>query len=251
VEQLGGRYITAEDVGTSPDDLEHVRVETAHVVGLRGRSGDPSPVTAYGVYEGIRAAARFRWGSDSLEGRHITVQGLGHVGAFLCLDLHAAGAKLTVTDIDPEKVKRAVEDLGASGVAPDDIYDVQADVFAPCALGAVVNDRTLPRLQVEIVAGSANNQLEDDDVHGPALRERGILYAPDYVINAGGLINVYGELRGWPLPRAREKAKEIHHTLLEIFAHAEQEGTATSAAADRIAERRLQEARHRQGTPPC
>ena len=172
VESLGGRYITAEDVGTSPDDMEYVAMETEHVVGLHGRSGDPSPVTAYGVYQGIKASAAHRYGDDSLKDRHITVQGLGHVGYYLCEDLAAEGAKLTITDIDAESVQRVVDDFGAEVVDPDAIYAVDADIFAPCALGAVVNDDTLDTFSFDIIAGAANNVLARSDVHGPALRER-------------------------------------------------------------------------------
>ena len=245
VESLGGRYITAEDVGTSPDDMEFVRMETERVVGVHGGSGDPSPVTAFGTYQGIKACAAFQWGDDGLGGKHVAVQGLGHVGYYLCEDLAAEGARLTVTDIDPERVQRVAEDFGAEAVAPDDIYAVDADIFAPCALGAVVNDDTLERFSVDIIAGAANNQLARSH-HGEALRERGILYAPDYVINAGGLINVYGELNDWSAERSKRKAGDIYNTLLRIFERAASDGVATSEAADSVAEQRIGEARHLQ-----
>ncbi len=248
VESLQGRYITAEDVGTSPEDMEFVSMETSHVTGLVGRSGDPSPVTAYGVYRGIKACAAVEYGNESLAGRHIAVQGLGHVGYYLCEDLAQEGAKLTVTDIDPERVQKVVKAFGAKAVGPDSIYDVEADIFAPCALGAVINDDTIGRLKVDIVAGGANNQLEQGSVHGPALHERGILYAPDYVINAGGLINVYGELEGWSTERSKRKAGDIHNTLLRIFDLAKAERIPTDTAANRLAEERLREARHLQRT---
>lgn len=244
VESLGGRYITAEDVGTSVDDMEYIRAETDHVVGVYGGSGDPSPITAFGTYNGIRAAARHRYGDDSLEGKHVLVQGLGHVGYYLCEDLHADGARLTVTDIDRERVRRVVEEFDATPVAPDAIYDVEADIFAPCALGAVINDDTLPRLEVDIIAGAANNQLADSDRHAEAVQEKGILYAPDYVINAGGLINVYGELKGWSAERSKRKAAEIYQTLCRIFERADADGLPTAEAADRIAEQRIAQARH-------
>ena len=244
VESLGGRYITAEDVGTSVDDMEYIRAETDHVVGVYGGSGDPSPVTAFGTFNGIKAAAKHRYGDDTLEGKHVLVQGVGHVGYYLCEDLHAAGARLTVTDIDAERVRRVVDEFGATAVATDAIYDVEADIFAPCALGAVINDETLPRLSVDIIAGAANNQLADSERHGEAVQERGILYAPDYVINAGGLINVYGELKGWSPERSKRKAAEIYQTLCRIFERAEAEGLPTAEAADRIAEQRITEARH-------
>jgi leucine dehydrogenase len=243
VESLGGRYITAEDVGTSPDDMEFVAMETKHVSGLAGRSGDPSPVTAYGVYRGMKACAAVEYGNDSLAGRHVAVQGLGHVGYYLCEDLAQEGARLTVTDIDPERVQRVVKAFGAKAVDSDAIFDVEADVFAPCALGAVINDETIDRLKVAIVAGGANNQLADGDVHGRALHERGILYAPDYVINAGGLINVYGELKNWTLERSTWKAGEIYNTLLRIFDLAKCERIPTETAANRVAEEWLRQAR--------
>jgi len=247
VESLDGRYITAEDVGTSPDDMEFVHMETEHVVGMVGRSGDPSPVTAYGAYRGIKACAAHRYGDDSLEGKHVAVQGAGHVGYYLCQDLAAEGAKLTITDIDPERVQRVVDAFGATAVEPDAIYGVDAEIFAPCALGAVVNDDTIDQFKFEIVAGAANNQLARAH-HGEALKERGILYAPDYVINAGGLINVYGELEEWSAERSKRKAGDIYNTLLRIFELAESENLPTSEAADRSAESRIMEARHLQRT---
>ncbi len=246
VESLGGRYITAEDVGTSPDDMEFVHMETEHVVGLIGRSGDPSPVTAYGVYQGIKASAAHRYGDDSLDGKHIVVQGVGNVGYYLCEDLAKEGAKLTVTDIDQDRIQRVVDDFGAAVVAPDEVADVDADVYAPCALGAVVNDDTIDRLKFDIIAGAANNQLARGTIHGPALTERGILYAPDYVINAGGLINVYGEIHSWSAERSKRKAGDIYNTLLRIFELAESKGIGTHTAAKGEAERRIMEARHLQ-----
>ncbi len=245
VESLAGRYITAEDVGTSPDDMEFVRMETEHVAGVLGGSGDPSPVTAFGTYRGIKACAAFKWGSDALGGKHIAVQGLGHVGYYLCEDLAAEGARLTVTDIDAERVQRVVKDFGATAVAPDAIYGVDAEIFAPCALGAVVNDDTLGAFKFQIIAGAANNQLATS-AHGDALKERGILYAPDYVINAGGLINVYGELNDWSAERSKRKAGDIYNTLLRIFERAASENVATSKAADAVAEGRIAQARHLQ-----
>ena len=247
VDSLKGRYITAEDVGTSPEDMEFVAMETDHVVGMLGRSGDPSPVTAYGVYRGIKACAAFKYGSDSLEGKHVAVQGVGHVGYYLCEDLAAEGAKLTVTDIDKDRVARVVEEFGATAVEPDAIYDVDAQVFAPCALGAVVNDDTRSRFKFESVAGAANNVLARSH-HGEGLEKKGILYAPDYVINAGGLINVYGELNEWSSDRSKRKAGDIYNTLLRIFERAKAEGVPTSVAADRVAESRIMEARQLQRT---
>lgn len=247
VDSLKGRYITAEDVGTSVDDMEYIRMETDSVVGVYGRSGDPSPVTAYGVYRGIKACAMFRYGSDNLEGKHVAVQGVGHVGYFVCEYLAQDGARLTVTDIDEARVNRVVEEFGARAVALDEIYGVKADIFAPCALGAVINDDTLGVLEVDIVAGAANNQLARSR-HGTEVEQRGILYAPDYVINAGGLCNVYGELHDWKKERSRRKAGEIYGTLIRIFERARAEGIPTSEAADRLAEQRIEEARQLQRT---
>lgn len=240
VESLKGRYITAEDVGTSVEDMEYVRMETSHVVGVAGRSGDPSPVTAYGVYCGMKACAAVVYGDESLRGKAVAIQGVGHVGFHLCEYLAKESARLFVTDIDREKVERAVHTLRAEAVPPDEIYDVEAEIFAPCALGGVLNEETIPRLRAKIVAGGANNQLADERQDN-VLQERGILYAPDYVINAGGLINVYSELVGWTPGRARKKAAEIHDTLVQIFELARREGVTTSEAADKVAERRIQQ----------
>jgi leucine dehydrogenase len=239
IETLNGRYITAEDIGTSPADMEYIKLETDHVAGLLGLSGDPSPVTAYGVYVGMKAAARVRWGSDKLKGKAVAVQGAGKVAYSLMQYLHEEGARLIVTDIDAEKVRRAEQEFGAHPVAPDAIYDQRADIFSPNALGATINDDTLPRLNVEIIAGGANNQLAEDR-HGDELEKRGLLYAPDYVINGGGVINVYGELHRWPVERAKKKAGEIYETLLRIFDIAQRERIPTYRAADRLAEQRIQ-----------
>ncbi|MBI4541349.1 MAG: Glu/Leu/Phe/Val dehydrogenase [Gemmatimonadetes bacterium] len=238
IESLKGRYITAEDVGTSVDDMDYVHMETKYVSGIHGKSGDPSPVTAFGVYRGMKACVKERCGSDSLERMHVAVQGVGHVGYHLCEYLHAEGACLSVSDIDDERVKRVVRDFGATAVVPDAIYAVDAQIFAPCALGSVVNDETIGQFKFEIVAGGANNQLAEPR-HGDALHERGILYAPDYVINAGGLINVYGELSDWTAERAQRKAGEIYDTLLHLFEISREERVPTYVAADRLAERRI------------
>lgn len=238
VDSLAGRYITAEDIGTSPADMEFIRRETRHVAGLQNLSGDPSPVTGYGVYVGMKAAAKQRWGKDSLAGRTVLVQGAGKVAAALCRYLHAEGARLVISDIDESKVKRAVDEFGATPVAPDAIYDQPGDIYAPCALGATLNDDTLGRLKVELIAGAANNQLAEPR-HGVELEQRGFLYAPDYVINSGGLINVYGELERWPQERAQRKAQEIYDAILKIFAIAARDGIPSFQAADRLAEERI------------
>jgi len=241
VESLAGRYITAEDVGTSPGDMEFIRQETSHVVGLAGLSGDPSPVTALGVYRGMKACAKVAYGSDSLTGKTVSVQGTGHVGYYLCKHLHEEGAKLIVSDIEDERVARVVDEFKAVPVAPKDIYGAKADIFAPCALGAVVNDDTIEVLKVDIIAGAANNQLEHER-HGDLLHERGIIYAPDYAINAGGLINVNAEVEGWSLERSHKKAGEIYNTILLVLEMAADQGIPTYRAADRLAEQRIAEA---------
>jgi leucine dehydrogenase len=238
VESLGGRYITAEDVGTSTADMDYVHMETNYVSGLAGRSGDPSPVTAHGVFRAIQASAKERWGSDDLSTKIVAVQGCGHVGYYLAKELHEAGAKLIVTDIDAERVKRVVSEFGARAVGPDEIYAVQADIFAPCALGAIINDKTIPQLKCEIVCGAANNVLLEER-HGDELDARNIMYAPDYVANAGGVINVYSELAGWTSARAFRKADEIYDTILKVFAISKAEKIPTYLAADRLAEQRI------------
>jgi leucine dehydrogenase len=239
VESLGGRYITAEDVGTSTADMDFVNLETDHVAGLAGKSGDPSPVTAHGVFRAIQASVCERWGSDDLDGKTVAIQGCGSVGRYLAGELHAAGANLIVTDIDPERAKRVADETGATVVAPDAIYGVKADIFAPCAMGGIINDETIPQLKVEIVAGGANNQLLEQR-HGDALEQRGIMYTPDYVANAGGVINVYSEVAGWDSARSLKKADEIYDTVLGVFAIAKAENIHSYEAADRLAERRLE-----------
>jgi len=239
VDSLGGRYIVAEDVGVSQADVEIMQRRTAHVAGTRvGGAGDPSPSTAYGVYVGIKAAVAHRLGRDSLAGIRVAVQGLGHVGSHLCRFLARDGARLTVTDIDPTAVARAKAEFGAVGVAPESIIETPAEVFAPCALGAVINDQSLPRLKAAIVAGSANNQLAERR-HGAALAARGILYAPDYVINAGGVINISHEGPCYNKDEAVRHVARIQRTLSEIFRRAEAENIPTSEAADALALERL------------
>jgi leucine dehydrogenase len=247
VETLKGRYITAEDVGTSVDDMEFVHMETEHVTGRAGTSGDPSPVTAYGTYRGIKASAKEKYGDDSLKGKTVSVQGLGHVGYHLCNHLVLEGANLIVTDIDKDRIRRVVDEFNVEAVAPDAIYGVEADIYAPCALGAVVNDKTIEQFKVDIIAGAANNVLAEER-HGDMLHERGILYAPDYAINAGGLINVYGELHGWTAERAMRKAGEIYITLLHLFELSRKHGIPTYEAADRLAELRIEEVAKIQST---
>ncbi len=239
VDGLGGRYITAEDVNINVNDMEQVRLETRYVTGLKGGSGDPSPFTALGVYSGLKAAVKFKLKKDSVAGLRVAVQGCGSVGSHLCELLHKDGAKLVVSDIDPAKADRIEELCGARIVANHEIYAADVDVFAPCALGAILNDETIPTLRASVVAGGANNQLRDEPRHGAMLKERGILYAPDYVINAGGLINVYEELKGYDETNVRNKTTDIYNTLLEIFGDAEKKGILTHQASDLLAERRI------------
>ncbi len=242
IQGLNGRYITAEDVGTTEEDMDIIHQETRYVTGVSpafGSSGNPSPVTAYGVYRGMKAAAKIAFGSDSLEGRTVAVQGVGSVAYHLCKHLHEEGARLIVTDIVRENVERAVRDFGAESVDPDKIYDVECDIFSPCALGAIINDETLPRLKCRVVAGSANNQLKEER-HGDRLEELGIIYVPDYVINAGGLINVADELLGYNRERAMKKVETIYDNVLKVFEIATRDGIPSYKAADRMAEERIQ-----------
>jgi len=251
VDSLGGRYIAAEDVGITTADVAVMGQTTRHVAGLtngHAASGDPSPFTAHGVFLGIQAAVRHRFGSDSLAGVRVAVQGLGNVGSHLCRELHAAGARLVVSDIHADAVARVVEAYGATAVAPDAIHAADVDIFAPCALGAVLNDDSLTTLKARIVAGAANNQLAHDGV-GESLRELGVLYAPDYVINAGGIINVSAEvLRGYDRDAVMRQVARIPHTLADIFARADRDGRPTSQIADDMARERLAAAR-RQPVP--
>lgn len=240
IERLGGHYITAEDVGTSTTDMGYVRLETRHVGGLEDLGGDPSPWTARGVFRATQAAARHRWGSESLAGKTVAIQGCGNVGYNLAGELRRAGARLVVTDVDAERVARIVTAYGAEAVASDEIYDVAADVFAPCALGGVVNDETVPRLRAEIVAGAANNQLLEDR-HGDALEARGILYTPDYVANAGGILSGGVALLGWDSETVARKVEAIYHTTLGVLEAATSERIPTYRAADRLAESRLRD----------
>jgi leucine dehydrogenase len=238
VETFGGRYVTAEDVGTSPADMEFVRMETNHAAGLLGKSGDPSPVTARGVFRALQGAAKHRWGSDDVTGKTVALQGCGHVGYHLASNLRQAGARLIASDVDAEKVERVVKEFGAVAVAPDEIYGSAADIFAPCALGGIINDQTIPQFKVEVIAGAANNQLLEQR-HGDDIHRLGLLYAPDYAANSGGVINGCRELLGWEASQSAAKVDEIYDTLLDIFRVAEKEGIPTYQAADRLAERRL------------
>ena len=241
VERLGGSYIIAEDVGTSPADMAFVAEETGYVAGLEGGSGDPSPATALGVFTGIQAALEHQRGNDDLRDVTVAVQGLGHVGWDLCDQLHKAGARLIVSDMRDALMTAASRSFGATAVGTDAIHQVRADVFAPCALGAGLNDETIPALKATIVAGSANNQLAEAR-HDAMLAERGILYAPDYVINAGGIINIAHEGPDYDRGTAFAHVTRIGETLTDLFRRAEEEGLATGAMADRMAQEVLRTA---------
>jgi leucine dehydrogenase len=237
LERLGGRYITAEDVGTSPADMANVAHKTKYVAGL-GASGDPSPFTALGCFVGAQAAVKHHLKRDSLEGLVVALQGLGNVGYDYARQLSAAGAKLIVADIDEGALQRAQAEFGAQIVPVSAIYDVDADIYAPCALGATLNPDTLGRLKAKIIAGAANNQLATADI-GNLLRQKGILYAPDFVINAGGIIKVCAEYLHQPESEVEAQVRKIGETLAEVFARADREGVATSVVADEIAEARF------------
>jgi leucine dehydrogenase len=246
VQGLNGRYITAEDVGTTVADMDLIHEETDFVTGISpafGSSGNPSPVTAYGVYRGMKAAAKEAFGSDSLEGKVVAVQGVGNVAYTLCEYLHKEGAQLIVTDINREAVNRAVEDFGARAVDPNEIYGVECDIYAPCALGATINDETIPQLRAKVIAGSANNQLKDTR-HGDIIHEMGIVYAPDYVINAGGVINVADELYGYNQERAMKKVEQLYATIEKVIEISKRDGIPTYVAADRMAEERIERIRN-------
>jgi leucine dehydrogenase len=247
IDDLRGHYITAEDSGTGLEDMEVIRSMTKWVTGVdpsHGGSGDPSPFTALGVRRGIEACVEQKLGRKSLEGVHVVVQGVGHVGYHLCRELHEQGSKLTVADVDPLKAERAQREFGAKLVPLDGIFDVDCDVFAPCALGSAMNDETIPRLKARIVAGAANNQLAQPS-HGDDLHARGILYAPDYAINAGGLINVAQEAVGYDEKKARDKTLRIHDTIAEIVDRSEKLKAPTHKVADMMVEERLAAARPR------
>jgi leucine dehydrogenase len=243
VDSLGGKYITAEDVGINARDMEQVHMETKHVTGIPaalGGSGDPSPVTAYGVYMGMKASAKERWGTDSLSGKKVLVQGVGHVGSYLVDHLVKEGAKIFINDIYEDRIN-AIKTKHASVevVSGDGIYDLDIDIYAPCALGATLNDSTLSRLKCSIICGAANNQLADESVHGQIVMEKGILYAPDYVVNAGGLINVYSEVAKYGREAALAQAESIFDTTAAIFAMSKKENIPTYMAANRTAEARI------------
>lgn len=240
VQSLGGRYITAEDVNTTVEDMNYVLMETDHVTGRAEVSGDPSPVTAFGVYKGIKAAAKWAFGTESLKGKVVSVQGLGKVGYHVCEHLHDEGAKLIVTDINEVAVAKAVKEFGATAVGLDEIYGVECDIHSPNALGATLNDETIPQLKCKVVAGGANNQLKEPR-HADMLKEKGILYAPDFVINGGGVINVAEEFNasGYSRDRAYARVSSIYDKLTKVFLIAQEQNITTAKAADVMAEARL------------
>ncbi|ODB44373.1 amino acid dehydrogenase [Pseudoalteromonas sp. BMB] len=237
LDRLGGSYYSAEDVNITTGDVMVMHKETNYVMGLEGKSGNPSPYTALGTFLGIKAAYQHKYGHQDLAGIKVAVQGLGAVAYTLCKHLHEAGAELFVTDINEESVQRVVNDFNATAVGIDEIYDLDVDVYAPCALGATVNDDTIPRIKATIIAGCANNQLAESR-HGEIIREKGILYAPDYVINAGGIINVYYETKpeGYNEAAATKHVEGIFDTLTEIFKRSEDEKVSTHIIADKLAQ---------------
>ena len=243
VDSLGGKYITAEDVGITTRDIEFVAEETDHVAGLpeyRGGSGDPSPVTAYGVYMGMKAAAHQQYGSDSLNGKKVLVQGVGHVGEALVDYLTQEGAKVIISDIYEDRVKDVVNKYMVEAVNPDEVYDVDMDIYAPCALGATINDETLKKLKCSVIVGAANNQLADEERHGKAVMDLGILYAPDFLVNAGGIINCYWEVIGYNRDAAMAQTEDIYNTTLKIFKRSSELGIPTYLAANQLAEQRVE-----------
>ena len=244
INSLGGRYITAEDVNMKTSDMEYIAMETKFVTGLpevRGGGGDPSPVTAYGTYLGMKAAAKKTYGSDNLTGKKIGVQGIGQVGKYLVEYLVKEGAEVFITDIFEDKLRKVAIETGATVVDPSVIYDMDMDIYAPCALGATVNDQTIDRLKCQIIAGAANNQLQDEQKHGKILMEKGITYAPDFLINAGGLINVYAEfVGGYNRELTYKHADKIYDICTAILNKSEKEKIPTQQAATEMAWSRIE-----------
>ncbi len=243
VNSLSGKYITAEDVGVNTRDMEYIKMETNFVSGLpvnMGGSGDPSPVTAYGVYLSMKASAKEKWGNDSLEGKKIVVQGIGNVGDNLVRHLMKENARVSIYDIHEDRLKSVAKHTGAEIILDENsLFDLDMDIYAPCALGATVNTDSLNRLKCSIICGAANNQLADENVHGKMVIEKGILYAPDFVVNAGGIINVFYELQGYNRDRAMAHAEKIYQTTLNIFKTAKEQNIPTYMAANRLAEKRI------------
>lgn len=242
VNSLSGRYITAEDVGTTTPDMDLIREVTPYVTGIsesKGGSGNPSPVTAYGVYMGMKAAAKYKFGSEKLEGKKILVQGIGHVGETLVDYLTKEGALVQITDINEARLYEIAKNYGAQIFTGTDLYSADVDIYSPCALGATINDTTINKIKAKVIAGAANNQLANEEIHGQILKDKGILYAPDFLINAGGIINVYGEIAGYDIAEAMKRTENIYNTTLEIFDFADSKGLTTYQAALSIAEKRI------------
>jgi leucine dehydrogenase len=242
VNSLGGRYITAEDVGTTTEDMDRIREVTPFVTGIsenKGGSGNPSPVTAYGVYMGMKAAAKYQFGNESLAGKKILVQGTGHVGETLIDYITKEGATVYVSDIYQDKMENMVAKYGAKIFTGKDLYSADVDIYSPCALGATINDETIYKIKAKVIAGAANNQLAVEDIHSQILRERGIAYAPDFLINAGGIINVYAEIVKYDKAESMRRTENIYNTTLEIFNFADQKNMTTQQAAMQIAEIRI------------
>ncbi len=244
IESLNGRFITGQDVNITPQDVCTIRRQTSYVVGTSEKSGGPAPITARGVLLGIKAAVNFRLPDRSLDGLKVAVQGLGNVGGNLCKYLHEHGVELYVTDVSSEKAEQAASLYKAKVVSPDEIYSLDVDVFAPCALGGILNNETIAQIKAPIVAGAANNQLENEQLHSQALKSKGILYCPDYVINGGGLINVYNEMIGYDETKAFQQLNNIYDTLLEIFAIAQKAEITTYEASRLLAEERISKAKN-------
>jgi len=242
VNTLGGKYYTAEDVGMETSDMDTVREVTPYVTGIsesKGGAGNPSPVTAYGVYMGMKASAKFTYGNDSLEGKKVLVEGIGHVGEELVRLISEEGANVVMTDINEERLEIVHEKYGATIYRGVDFYGEAADIYAPCALGATVNNETIAKLKAKIIAGAANNQLANENIHGLALQEKEIVYAPDFLINAGGIINVYAEIEGYGRDQIKEKTENIYNTTLDILHKAKATGLTTNESALSIAEERI------------
>ncbi len=245
VNSLSGRYITAEDVGINTQDMEYVKMETDHVTGIpvsMGGSGDPSPFTAYGVFMGLKAAAKYKWGSDDLNGKKVVVQGVGHVGETVVKHLTEAGAEVMINDIYDDILQNVASQYNAK-IIKGDIYDLDMDIYAPCALGATVNDNTIERLKCKIIAGAANNQLANEDKHGKMLKEKGIVYAPDFLINAGGLINVYSEIVKYDTNEVMKRTENIFNTTMKILNESDVSNITTHQAALKIAQERIKAAK--------
>jgi leucine dehydrogenase len=249
VDSLSGRYITAEDVGMETKDMDIVSEVTKHVAGIsveRGGSGNPSPITAYGVFMGMKAASKYKFGTDNLEGKKVLVQGIGHVGEVLVQHLTENGAIVTITDINEERVLQVASKYGAKIFTGNDLYAEDVDIYAPCALGATINDETIYKIKAKVIAGAANNQLANEAIHGKMLKDKGILYAPDFLINAGGVINVYSEIVHWTREQVIQKTENIYNTALEIFKFADDTNITTHQAAFSMAQKRIDDAKNNQ-----